>query len=73
MKRIAWLTLIVAMMLVSTASAAYVAISAPQTVYVGEPLEVTGTTIVGGSPGLRSIQGSARRSSYTFSSQGRAK
>ncbi len=50
MKRIAWLTLIVAMMLVSTASAAYVAISAPQTVYVGEPLEVTGTTIVGGLP-----------------------
>lgn len=50
MKRIAWLTLIAAMMLVSTASAAYVAISAPQTVYVGEPLEVTGTTIVGGLP-----------------------
>ncbi len=50
MKRIAWLMLIAAMMLVSTASAAYVAISAPQTVYVGEPLEVTGTTIVGGLP-----------------------
>ncbi|MCK9307636.1 MAG: hypothetical protein M0P17_08935 [Methanoculleus sp.] len=50
MKRIAWLTLIAVMMLVSTASAAYVAISAPQTVYAGEPLEVTGTTILEGLP-----------------------
>ncbi len=50
MKRIAWLTLIAAMMLVSAASAAYVAISAPQTVYVGDQLKVTGTTIVGGLP-----------------------
>ncbi len=50
MKRIAWLTLIAAMMLVGTASAAYVAISAPQTVYVGDSLKVTGTTIVGGLP-----------------------
>jgi len=48
MKRIAWLTLIAAMLLVSAASAAYVAISAPQTVYVGDSLNVTGTTIVGG-------------------------
>ena len=48
MKRIAWLTVIAAMLLVSTASAAYVAISAPQTVNVGEPLEVTGTTIAQG-------------------------
>ncbi|WP_292520741.1 hypothetical protein [Methanoculleus sp.] len=48
MKRIAWLTVIAAMLLVGTASAAYVAISAPQTVNVGEPLEVTGTTITKG-------------------------
>ncbi|KLK87397.1 hypothetical protein SZ63_10975 [Methanoculleus sediminis] len=50
MKRIAWLTIIVAMMLVGTASAAYVSISAPQTVYVGDPLKVTGTTTVEGLP-----------------------
>ncbi|WP_214019845.1 hypothetical protein [Methanoculleus sp.] len=50
MKRIAWLTLIAAMMLVGTASAAYVSISAPQTVYVGDPLKVTGTTVVEGLP-----------------------
>ncbi|HOI58743.1 MULTISPECIES: hypothetical protein [unclassified Methanoculleus] len=50
MKRIAWLTLIAAMMLVSTASAAYVSISAPQTVYVGDTLEITGTTVVKGLP-----------------------
>lgn len=48
MKRIAWLTLIAAMLLVSAASAAYVGISAPKTVYVGDQLNVTGTTIVGG-------------------------
>ena len=50
MKRIAWLTLIAAMVLVSTASAAYVSISAPQTVYVGDSLEVTGTTVMAGLP-----------------------
>lgn len=50
MKRIAWLTLIAAMLLVSAASAAYVSISAPQTVYVGDQLVVTGTTVVGGLP-----------------------
>ncbi|WP_292366661.1 MULTISPECIES: hypothetical protein [unclassified Methanoculleus] len=50
MKRIAWLTIIAAMVLVGTASAAYVSISAPQTVYVGDELEITGTTIVGGLP-----------------------
>ncbi|WP_292407841.1 MULTISPECIES: hypothetical protein [unclassified Methanoculleus] len=48
MKRIAWLTLIVAMLLVGTASAAYVAISAPQTVYIGDSFDVTGTTLVEG-------------------------
>jgi hypothetical protein len=48
MKRIAWLTLLAAMLLVSAASAAYVEINAPKTVYVGDPLKVTGTTIVGG-------------------------
>lgn len=48
MKRIAWLTIIAAMMLVGTASAAYVSISAPQTVYVGDTLVVTGTSITGG-------------------------
>ncbi|WP_332449332.1 hypothetical protein [Methanoculleus sp.] len=51
MKRIAWLTLIAAMVLVSTASAAYVTFSAPQTVYVGDSLEVTGTTVIAGLPG----------------------
>lgn len=50
MKRIAWLTIIAAMMLVGTASAAYISFSAPQTVYVGDTLEITGTTIVGGLP-----------------------
>ncbi|MDD3857194.1 MAG: hypothetical protein PHP43_04005 [Methanoculleus sp.] len=50
MKRIAWLTIVAAMMLVGTASAAYVSISAPQTVYVGETLVVTGTSITGGLP-----------------------
>jgi len=50
MKRIAWLTLIAAMMLVGTASAAYISFSAPQTVYVGDTLEITGTTIVEGLP-----------------------
>lgn len=48
MKRIVWLALIAAMLLASTASAAYVEINAPGTVYVGEPLVVTGTTIAGG-------------------------
>ena len=48
MKRIAWLTVIAAMVLVGTASAAYVSISAPQTVYVGDTLVVTGTSITGG-------------------------
>jgi hypothetical protein len=48
MKRIVWLTLLVAMLLVSAASGAYVEINAPETVYVGEPLVVTGTTLVGG-------------------------
>ncbi|MCK8519537.1 hypothetical protein [Methanoculleus sp. 7T] len=48
MKRIAWLTVIAAMLLVGAASAAYVEISAPKTVYVGDSLVVTGTTIVGG-------------------------
>jgi len=48
MKRIAWLTLLAAMLLVSAASAAYVEINAPKTVYAGDPLKVTGTTIVGG-------------------------
>ena len=47
MKRIAWLTLVAMMLLVSAASAAYVGISAPKTVYVGAPLEVTGTSIAG--------------------------
>lgn len=50
MKRIAWLTIIAAMMLVGTASAAYISFSAPQTVYVGDTLDITGTTIVGGLP-----------------------
>jgi hypothetical protein len=48
MKRIAWLTLIGLIVLVGTASAAFVEISAPSTVYVGEPLVVTGTTAVEG-------------------------
>ncbi|HOB17906.1 MAG TPA: hypothetical protein PKK74_04335 [Candidatus Methanoculleus thermohydrogenotrophicum] len=48
MKRIAWLTLLAATLLVSVASAAYVEINAPETVYVGEPLVVTGTTVTGG-------------------------
>ncbi|MDD3372621.1 MAG: hypothetical protein PHE39_02995 [Methanoculleus bourgensis] len=48
MKRIAWLTLLAAMLLISAASAAYVEINAPKTVYVGDPLKVTGTTVVGG-------------------------
>ncbi|MDV2482049.1 hypothetical protein F8E02_08585 [Methanoculleus sp. Wushi-C6] len=54
MKRIAWLTLVAAMVLVGTVSAAYVAISGPQTVYVGSPLDVTGTSILGeaGTPSL---------------------
>jgi len=50
MKRIAWLMLIAAMLLVSAASAAYVSISAPKTVYVGDQLNVAGTTITGGLP-----------------------
>ncbi|MDD3070305.1 MAG: hypothetical protein PHX88_03825 [Methanoculleus horonobensis] len=50
MKRIAWLTIIAAMMLVGTASAAYISFSAPQTVNVGDTLEITGTTIVEGLP-----------------------
>jgi hypothetical protein len=50
MKRIAWLTVIAAMMLVGTASAAYISFSAPQTVYVGDELEITGTTVVEGLP-----------------------
>ncbi|WP_054847234.1 hypothetical protein [Methanoculleus chikugoensis] len=50
MKRIAWLTIIAAMMLVGTASAAYISFSAPQTVYIGDTLEITGTTIVEGLP-----------------------
>ncbi len=50
MKRIAWLTLIAAMLLVSAASAAYISISAPKTVYVGDRLDVAGTTITGGLP-----------------------
>ncbi|MFW5638855.1 MAG: hypothetical protein WAN99_01400 [Methanoculleus sp.] len=48
MKRIVWLALLTAMLIVSAASAAYVEINAPKTVYVGEPFEVTGTSIVGG-------------------------
>ncbi len=54
MKRIAWLTLVAAMLLVGTASAAYVAISGPQAVYVGNSLNVTGTSILGdgGTPSL---------------------
>lgn len=48
MKRIAWLTVIAAMMLAGTASAAYVSISAPPTVYVGDTLVVSGTSITGG-------------------------
>lgn len=50
MKRIAWLTIIAAMMLVGTASAAYISFSAPQTVYIGDTLDITGTTIVEGLP-----------------------
>ncbi len=50
MKRIVWLALLAAMLIVSTASAAYVEINAPKTVYVGEPLKVTGTSIVEGQP-----------------------
>jgi len=50
MKRIAWLTIIAAMMLVGTASAAYISFTAPSTVYVGDTLEITGTTIVEGLP-----------------------
>ncbi|NLA31790.1 MAG: hypothetical protein GX880_08225 [Methanomicrobiales archaeon] len=48
MKRIAWLTLLVAMLLVSAASAAYVEINAPKEVSIGDPIKVNGTTIVGG-------------------------
>ncbi len=47
MKRIAWLslaTLITMLLVVGTASAAYVAISAPDRVEAGEPLVVTGTS-----------------------------
>ena len=47
MKRIAWLTLIAAMLLVSAASAAYVSISAPKEVYVGDRLVVAGTSVAG--------------------------
>lgn len=48
MKRIAWLTLLAAMLLVSAASAAYVEINAPKEVSIGDPLKVTGTTLVEG-------------------------
>jgi hypothetical protein len=48
MKRIAWLTLIGMLLLVGAASAAYIEIDAPSSVYVGEPLVVTGTTILEG-------------------------
>ncbi len=51
MKRIAWLsltTLITMLLVVGTASAAYVAISAPDRVEAGEPLVVTGTSNVEG-------------------------
>ena len=64
MKRIVWLALLTAMLIVSAASAAYVEINAPKTVYVGEPFEVTGTSIVGDSQNPRSAPGSARISSY---------
>jgi len=50
MKRIAWLTLIVALVLIAPASAAYVSISAPQEVYVGDPLVVRGTSTLEGQP-----------------------
>ncbi len=42
------MTLLAMMLLVSSASAAYVRIDAPDTVYVGEPLRVTGTSLVEG-------------------------
>ena len=48
MKRIAWLTLLATMLLVSAAAAAYVEIDAPKEVSIGDPITVNGTTIVGG-------------------------
>ncbi|RXE55565.1 hypothetical protein ABH15_11885 [Methanoculleus taiwanensis] len=45
MKRIAWLSLISMLLIVGTASAAYIGISAPDRVEAGAPLIVTGTTM----------------------------
>ncbi len=45
MKRIAWLSFISMLLIVGTASAAYIGISAPDRVEAGEPLIVTGTTM----------------------------
>ncbi|HIH86077.1 MAG TPA: hypothetical protein HA342_04775, partial [Methanoculleus sp.] len=50
MKRIALLALIAAMVLIAPSSAAYVSISAPQEIYVGDPLVVMGTSMIEGQP-----------------------
>lgn len=50
MIRIALLALIAAVVLIAPASAAYVSISAPQEVYVGDPLVVRGTSTIEGQP-----------------------
>ena len=50
MKRIALLALIAAVVLIAPSSAAYVSISAPQEIYVGDPLVVVGTSTIEGQP-----------------------